>query len=248
MRVIFVILLMYVSFAGINGQESKPYGSLANQTSVREELSIANKNGIQNAYAYSKKYAGIQGDPFLTNKWIQGTVCIADSAVVNNEKVKLKFSSYANELWILNGNDSLIAFSKDILWFSLKNAAGNDKFEKYPKLHADPQYFLKTVFKNEDFVLVQDVKKKLTKADYVDRGMYTSGSLYDRFEDDSSYLISYRGSQFAKVKLTVKSFKKTLPKSFGKKTEAHAKRNMIPSKFSEVEACRLLQSLSDVRP
>ena len=50
MRIISTYLFILLSFALAQGQDTKPYGSLANQTSVREELSIANKNGIQNAY------------------------------------------------------------------------------------------------------------------------------------------------------------------------------------------------------
>lgn len=245
MRLLTFCLILILNIKGAYGQDTKPYGSLANQTSVREELSIASKNGIQNAYAYAKRYAGVQGDPFLYNRWIAGTVCLKkDSAIVENEKLNIKFNAFANELWILNGQDSMIAFAKDINWFSINMPMEKLTFEKHPdRFPANGNYFYRTVYQNDDFVLIQDARKKLKKADYVDRGMYTSGSMYDRFEDDSQYLLSYRGGEFAHVKLTVKSFTKALPQSFRKKAEAQAKKNMIPSKFSEPEAARFLESL-----
>ena len=242
-------LLSLLIFSGsmgiIHSQDTKPYGSLANQTSVREELSIANKNGIQNAYAFTQRYKGVLGDPFMENKWSEGKICLTqDSAIVEKQQVRIKFSSYTNELWILNGQDSMIAFSKDIRWFAFTKSLSEDVFEKHPEINpSDPDRFYKNVYTDKEFRLVQDVRKKLKKADYVDRGMYTSGSQYDRFEDDNEYHLCYQNRPPTKVKLSVSSFKKALPKNMSKKLDAQAKKHMIPSKFSERDARRLLESL-----
>ncbi len=237
----FLIFVFVVSICSSQAN-TQPYGVLANSQSVRDELGIALKNGVQNAYSTPKRYDGIKGDPFYTENWTPGVLCLSgDSAIVDDIKVKFKFDSYINELWILNKKDSLIAYSKDVFWFKLNNGETEEVFNKYPiNDRENPLKFYNTIHVGKEFTFVKDIKKKLIRADYIDKGMYSAGKPYDRFEEDDTYFFANGKSQFEKVKLSYNSFQKQFPKRIQKSLKAYCKKKDLDDKLTEDQAREVL--------
>ncbi len=226
---------------------SSPYGALSNTQSVRDELGIAVKNGMQNAYTFGSRYEGIKGLPFYKNGWSEGVVCLKkDSVVVNKPELKLRFDAYANELWIKQGKDSMIAYSKDINWFVLIDGDLQETFIKAPLINKDfPNYFYKLMFNGENYILFKELRKELIRADLVDKGMVSTGLPYDRFEEKVKYYLKADGQSIKKIKPTRKSLIKELPRRYEKKLITFCNTSDISGKLSEKEMIDILTFLQD---
>jgi hypothetical protein len=235
-------MILLTGFVPVLSQSTQPFGALANSQSVREEMGIAIKNGIQNAYTTPKKYLGIKGHPFISDDWMAGKVCLKkDSAVIANPLVKYRFDAYSNELWIYNGKDSMVAFSKDIHWFEVMEADRIYTFRKYPRNNEkSPQDFYMALLDAKDIHFVRDMKKALVRADFVDKGMFSTGSPYDRFEEKHQWLLAIGTGSFAKVKLNVASILDEFAPKYRKAASAWAKSQKFKGKISEQEAIQLL--------
>lgn len=237
-----VVTILVFLILPLSGQNAQPFGSLANSQSVREELGIAIKNGVQNAYASPKKYLGIKGHPFIADGWMEGRICLKkDSAIIANQLVKYRFDSYGNEVWIYNGKDSIVAYSKDINWFELMDKDQIRTFRKYPQnSEKAPQTFYCALLDTKDIHFAQDMKKALVRADFVDKGMYSTGSPYDRFEEKHQWLIAFGNDSFKKIRLNVKSILEEVPPKHRKAASAWARSQKMKGKISEQEAIQLL--------
>jgi hypothetical protein len=209
-------------------------------------LGIFRKNsGYKNVYLNNRKNSNIQGSPFISDDWEYGTLCLAkDSLIVSNSNLKLKFNVYSNEIWMIYFKDTSILSSNEIHWFELKGENTKNRFEKYQKINpAKPHYFYRTILKNDNFVLFQDAKKDIKVADLVDRGMYTSGTPYDRFENKNQYYLSIGKNEYTKVKLTSKDIAKNLPMSYVEKWKRLVKKSKYSNKFTEDQVSKLLTNL-----
>lgn len=243
--IVFTVLICFQIILHAQTSTSSPYGALSNTQSVRDELGIAVKNGIQNAYAFGSRYEGVRGLPFYRDNWSDGVVCLRkDSAVVNKPDLKLRFDSYANELWIKQGKDSLIAYSKDINWFVLINGDIQETFIKVPGINKTfPNYFYRLLYKGQEYSIYKEVKKELVRADLVDKGMVSTGLPYDRFEEKVKYFIQTKDGAYKKFKPTVKTLIKELPKRYEKKLKSYCKSSGISGKLSDKEMTDIMSFL-----
>ncbi|MBK9254781.1 MAG: hypothetical protein IPM42_04775 [Saprospiraceae bacterium] len=247
MRIFYIFLIvLYCSI--VSAQETQPYGSLSNSQSVRDEFGIALKNGFQNAYSFSNRYKGVKGHPFLYNEWKSGIVCLkVDSVILNNPNIKFKFDSYNNELWILNNTKSLIAYSTDINWFALDGELYQHSFYKFPEIDpSNRDKFYELLYDGEKSILVREVKKVLTKANYIDKGMYSTGDPDDRFDEKNNYQLSFQKKDFQKIKLNLKSILKQLPKPIQSNLKEYCKTHNISGNLSEITAIQILSYLDTI--
>ena len=242
-RIAFAPIFLLSFVTTLYCQTSQPYGALNNTQSIRDELGIAMQNGVQNAYTLPRRYEGIQGNPFLSNTWSPGVVCLVkDSAIVSDPKIKYKFESFTNELWILNGKDSMIAYSKDIHWFLLENEKESFTFFKFPKYsNGNPNKFFRNLYNGKKIRFVQEIRKELRRADFIDKGMYTAGLPYDRFEEKNIYLMSVGNDIFRKIKLNLSDLTDLMDAKTRKKAKAFAKDNKLKGKLTEEEAIRIIE-------
>lgn len=242
---IAIIIFCFQSEVDAQTTTTTPYGALSNTQSVRDELGIAAKNGIQNAYAFGSRYEGVRGLPFYKNSWSEGVVCLKrDSAVVSKPDLRLRFDSYANELWIKQGKDSLIAYSRDINWFVLIDGDIQETFLKVPGINkAFPNYFYRLLFKGQDYLVYKEVKNELVRADLVDKGMVSTGLPYDRFEEKAKYYLQTKDGVYHKFKPTVKGFMAELPKRYHKKLKTYCKASDISGKLSDKEITDMMMFL-----
>lgn len=121
--------------------------------------------------------------------------------------------------------------------------------EKYFKNYATngesrTSRFCMVIFEDDVLSLVYDRRKLLKKADFVDKGMYTSGSPYDRFEEKNEYYISTSNGKFLKTTLSSKEMLKVLGLSKDKTIADMLKKEKLTGKFDETEVKLFLSYVS----
>ncbi len=239
-----IIVLIFSNIICINAQDP-PFGSLANAQSARDELSIAISGEMKNAYTFGSKYKGILGSPFLSNEWQKAIICLKrDSIIIDRTDVKIKFDVYSNELWIMHKRDSSIINSNDIHWFELRETE-HRKYKKFPTVNSGkPNLFYEEIFNDKGVILIKQISKKLIKADFVDKGMYTIGQPYDRFEEKIEYLWKNKNGEFTEVKLNTKDLEKFVEKSSKKSFSEFLKQQNLKGKITEKEAVLILSYVS----
>lgn len=227
-KIIFIfIYVIFFTANDMQAQGEKPFGELANSQSVAFEFGQILSDGPNKiSYGFNNTYKGINGHPFYRPVWQKGKICLAkNEKVVEHDLVRYKLDAFKNELWIWNGKDSLILYSRDIKWFALQVDSGFQYFNKYPLLsRAFPEKFFLEIYHGKQIILVKDVQKKLKQSDYVNKGMYATGDPADKLVDAHKYLISIKNKSFVKIKPTVKSISGQLDGLMKKKCENFARK------------------------
>ena len=68
-------------------------------------------------------------------------------------------------------------------------------------------YYCEVLFESPKIIFLNHHVKVFKRADYVQRGVVSSGSPFDRFElEDDTYYIKLRGKEFQKIDLSRKDF------------------------------------------
>ncbi len=93
-------------------------------------------------------------------------------------------------------------------------------------------------------ILIKQISKKLIKADFVDKGMYTIGQPYDRFEEKIEYLWKNKNGEFTEVKLNTKDLEKFVEKSSKKSFSEFLKQQNLKGKITEKEVVLILSYVS----
>lgn len=242
----FAFCFCVVSLTVVTGQNLKSGDNSG--ASIRDELGAAGVSSVRNSYINSgSKYKGVKGSAYLNDEWLDGRLCLArDSVIISKNTVKYKLDLYSNEVWILNGSDSISPASKDLAWLELKDVNGEKLFKKYATNgEARASRFCRVIFEDEVLSLVNDTKKTLRKADFVDKGMYTSGSPYDRFEEKDDYYVGTFSGKLVKTKLASGDILKALGLDKNKALTSRLKKAKLTGKFDEVEVKQFLSVVSD---
>ncbi|TNE53487.1 MAG: hypothetical protein EP344_14925 [Bacteroidetes bacterium] len=187
----------------------------------------------------------VKGSPFLCDEWIPGTLTLFDSTTTG-DSLLFKFDAYHNEVWVRKiKGDSVIPYSDYIRAIDLRHPDGRAwHFKKY---HVDngsnPVRFFQPVYEGTTYTLIKDEYKPLVKANFVERGVYTTGLPYDRFEGTTVdyYLQKGKGESFEKVSLKKKSLLEAVPAGKKNAADSYCKKNKIGKGLSETEATALLQ-------
>ncbi len=251
MKIIMIICLFFIKFSIVIAQQNTNYGQLANQQGVREEIQnvITKGNNFRHAYGFNNTYKGVVGSPFYYNNWCSGKM------VLNNIKdtiftpdVKFRFDALNNELWILKTRDSLIAFSKDINYFELHNKFDIEKFVKIEEsmIDADKNRFYKLVFKNEKIRFYQDTKKVLKPANFIDKGMYSTGDPYDSIIEKYQYLIAINYDPITPIKNTTKDLIKAFSPKYKMNAVNYFKEKKLKGQLSEQEIHMFLEHMTSL--
>jgi hypothetical protein len=240
----FILILLEFSLFGQNKQGE--FEKLANAQSVREELGNIAMGSLTNSYISSSKYAGIQGHPFLSETWASGKLITNDKNIVKTDKFKFKFQIYNNELWMLFGKDSIILNSGEIEAFEISHADEKLLFEKCPP--CDPKnlnnFYLK-IFEDQHYKVYRHYSKKLVKANYVEKGMYSSGNKYDSFTDDFKqvFIVSVDGKAI-KVKDNLKNIMEGLSVTDKNTALSFGKRKRLDKNLTNAEIFELFSILN----
>ncbi len=213
---------------------------------IATELSTAISGGkSQFVRTFDHRFAdGTQGSPFLVDYWLPGTLILFDSTQTG-DSLEFKFDTYLNEIWVLkNRQDSVILYSTYIRALELRAPDGRQwHFKKYQVDNShSPVLFYQTIFEGRQFTLVKDERKLLVKANFVDRGVYTTGLPYDRFEGSTvDYFVQPApGKPFVKIALKKRDFLALAPAARLKALEAFCKQEKIGKNLTEAEAAKIL--------
>ena len=170
----------------------------------------------------SSKYSGINGSPFLFDKWTHGSVTIAKGTY---PKLELKLDAYSNQVYF-NRNDELYEFEDDVISFILM-----------PKINDSSSYmYFKSGFSGDGLRSSQYVqvlmegKISLYKADIklvtdineINRGVIKT------FADASRYFI-VRENKLQAIKMT-KSDVLDFVKDQQEKVQAYIDQNNLSTK------------------
>jgi hypothetical protein len=188
-----------------------------------------------------------KGSPFLQDVWLPGTLMLFDSSNTG-DSLRFKFDTYHNEIWVIkNAYDSVILYSTYIRALDMWEPDGKRwKFKKYEIDNStSPVKFYQAVYEGKSYTLVKDEHKLLVKANFVERGVYTTGLPYDRFEGSATdyYLRVAPDQPFEKISLKKKVL---IEKASGKKAnalESYCKKEKIGKNLSDDEAIQVLQFL-----
>lgn len=244
MKKIFLCSIALLHFSTAPAQDNAP------SIGIATELSSAISGGkSQFVRTFDQRFEDdTKGSPFLEDSWLPGTLTLFDSSQAGGDSVKFKFDSYFNEIWVLKNNlDSVILYSTYIR--SLKMNAPNGRqwlFKKYAVDNSSsPVKFYQPIFEGRNYTLIKDEHRLLVKANFVERGVYSTGLPYDRFEGTATdyYLQQAPDQPFVKVALKKKALLEFLPASKSKALEGFCKKEKIGKNISEAEAGRIFRFL-----
>lgn len=216
---------------------------------IATELSSAISGGkSQFVRTFDQRFdEATRGTPFLADEWLPGTLTLLDSSRTDSS-LEFKFDTYFNEIWVLKDKkDSVILQPAYIRALEIRRPGGKGwTFKKYLVEPAAQQIkFYQPVYEGRQYTLAKDEYKVFAKANFVERGVYTTGLPYDRFEGVATdyYLQTAAGKPFVKVSLKKKDFADQLSPTKAKALETFCKKEKIGKSFSEEEAARVLEYL-----
>ena len=250
----FFILLFSLSIVSISSAQivvQSADNAIMNSFTKSEEIRRAlNTSNSRSATGFDNRYEGVQGSPFLIEDWLEGTLTLHDSAVVN-DKIKYKFELINNTIWIkLATGEERIIFSRELLSLEMTDKNNKHYLIKQVKLPdiKDKNHFSIFLFENENMTFVKDVKKVFRKANLEDKGIVTVGKAYDWFEDIAKYYVKTANkSYFVEINLKKSDLISLAPKSHEKMIDQYCKTNNIRGKLDEAEAVKLLNYISGLK-
>ena len=240
-------LFCATTFASAWGQNNPNHPLLANGSSVSDEIINLSNGGYFNnsTVQFDNRYKSIKGSPFLWDAWSEGRLYLTDSTAVATPLV-YKFDGYGNEIWTKDATGlELTLYSHQFWGIDIKHPDGSRwAFRKMvvPGV-SDPHRFYRILHGGSKFVLFADVHKTIKRADYQDRGLYTSGSTDDAFEDKKTYWLRVADQSIQEVSLKKNVLLRALPGGSSARAEAYCKSKGLKGKLSEEEAVGLVEFL-----
>jgi hypothetical protein len=184
-----------------------------------------------------------KGSPFLFDEWVPGTLILSDLSRTNDSFL-FKFDTYHKEVWARKiGGDSVIPYADYIRQIDLRHPDGRTwVFKKYSLEPSGAVQFYQPVYEGTKFTLVKEERKILVKANFVERGVYTTGLPYDRYEGlATEYFIQTQKDQpFKKISLKKNALTDLVPARHAEEVEAFCKKEKIHKTLTEQEAAKLL--------
>lgn len=228
------------------GQANPNNPALSNGASVTDEIINLSSGGYYStALQFDNRYKGIKGSPFAWDEWSDGTLYLTDSTIVGTP-LKYKFDAYGNEIWTKDAaGQEIVLYSHQFWGLDLKHPNGNSwAFRKMAVPgEPDPHRFYRILHAGKKYILFDNVRKSIKRADYQDRGLYTSGSTDDTFEEKNTYWLRAADQSVQEVSLKKNTLLKALPAAASSSAEVYCKKNGLKGKLSDTEAVGLMQFL-----
>ena len=228
------------------GQANPNNPALANGASVSDEIINLSSGGYYStAVQFDNRYKNIKGTPFLWDIWSEGTLYLSDSTVVGTP-LQYKFDGYSNEIWTRDAAGlEMVLYSHQFWGLDLKHTDGSRwSFRKMavPDV-ADPHRFYRILYAGSRHILFEDIQKTIKRADYQDRGIYTTGSTDDTFEEKKTYWMRVAEQSVQQVSMKKNALLKAVPGGSSARAEAYCKSKGLKGKLSEQEAAGLVEFL-----
>jgi hypothetical protein len=234
----------------MNGQDTE-YGGLANSQSVREEIHnvMTKGNNFRHAYGFSNKNRNILGSPFYHSYWQNGKLLLKNyKDTIASPDVKYKFDALNNELWIYSKKDSIIAQNKDVLYFEITNDINIEKFVKDVRFKNDESTprFYKAIYLGQKIRFYHDIRKVFKPANYIDKGMYSSGDPNDRIIEKYQYYIRFSDQDLVATNNTAKAIVKAFWPAYRSSAKAYMKQCKLKGELSDEDISLFLAYMETI--
>jgi hypothetical protein len=154
---------------------------------------------------FDKRYEGVRGTPFFSEKWQKGSVTMKNGKKI--DKLDLKIDLFNHDVIMKRPNgDSIIIFAHTVDQVSLDdlNDGSVHVFKKSGSFkEAGPKDAFVEVLYEGKYTLLAERKKTIVKASYT--GAYNTGKPYDEFKDEIAYYLKKQDKNPIKIKLSRKS-------------------------------------------
>jgi hypothetical protein len=238
-RTLSVLLLLLPLLAAAQDAPVTPNISMA--TELSEAIS---GNRTEFVRTFDTRFNNdTRGSQFVQEEWLPGRLVLLDSSYTN-DGFHFRLDAYSNEVWTKKPEGKpIIPDNKRIARLELRLSDGQVwHFRQFPLgKPGEPLQYGRILFMGKNSILVKQYKKTLVKADFVERGVYTTGKPYDRIEDSEIYFLQRGSGPFEKVSLKKSTFTELTPASKAKQVEDYCKEQKIGKSMTEPEAARLLQ-------
>jgi hypothetical protein len=194
------------------------------------------------------------GSPLWFEDWVNGTLIMADSTVMNSRTMVYQFDAVKNEIFAKMTNQQIVAlYSNNISQLILQ--VPNEPLQtmvlkKYRVGRNDAiADFVQVLYESPKFVFINDLKKTLRKANSGDQAamLASSGSQRDRYEDDSNYFLKIGNQAFSKISsLRVNNFIEWANKKQRADIEAFCVKEQLKGKLSVAQITKLLAFLESL--
>ncbi|HND89893.1 MAG TPA: hypothetical protein PK971_16290 [Saprospiraceae bacterium] len=248
MKVLQIALLLAPAFVASQAfaQANPNNPALSNGASVTDEIINLSSGGYYStALQFDNRYKGVKGSPFLWDAWSPGTLYLSDTVRVATP-LMFKMDVYTNEVWTKDAiAQEIILYSHQFRALDLQHLDGSTwKFRKViTPGQPDPHRFYHMLYEGRRFSLYEDLYKTIKRADYQDRGLYTSGSTDDAFVERQKIWLITDKQAAQEISLKKKALLQALPPADADRAAAYCKLHGLKGKVSEAEAVRLLEYL-----
>lgn len=157
-----------------------------------------------------RKYAGVEGSPYLFDNWLKGDITLTDNKV--KEDVPIRYNTYLDQVEIVNNGQTLALNPGAIKGFTIYsyNENGNRIAHQFKN-----GFNLDSYSENDFFQVLYDGERKfLVKLkNQLIEGVSNSygASMGDRFDTSKKYFIVKEDGTVHDVKLRKRDLKKVFP-------------------------------------
>lgn len=199
-----IIFLLCISTNSYSQSTITPSSS-DNSLSIKGDLSDALNDRV---LLESGNNSENQGSPYLYDDWFLAHIITADSNVIN-KLVPTKIDIFRNQICAKNDAGKELALkSSKVLGIEMLDDKGFKRvFKRYFVKQKYLPYYCEVLYESPKIIFLTHHVKVFKRADYVQRGVVSSGSPFDRFElEDDTYYVKLGGKEFQKIELTRKNF------------------------------------------
>lgn len=155
-----------------------------------------------------KKYSGVEGSPYLFDKWLKGEVILTDSKV--KEDISIRYNSYEDQVEVVNNGQTLVLDPGAIKGFTIYTYDENGSKITH---HFQNGFAMESYSKDNFFQVLYDGENKLLvklKNQLVEgaNNSYSGATMGDRFLTSKKYFIVKEDGTAHDIKLRKRDLKK----------------------------------------
>ena len=150
---------------------------------------------------------GTEGSAMLWNGWCTGRVYLTNGTVLQETDKTLNFDKMKKGLLLKLSEKNVLEVNMAPIQYFILNDGTNDLV--FRQLPGKPSEYALELQTGPEYSSYKTISTQFFKADYVNKGLYQSGSRYDRYVDEVKYYIFDKQGKMVEV---VKTGKKELKK------------------------------------
>lgn len=170
--------------------------AIAQQTEMTQLPSDKNRVAVL-IPVFTEREADV-GSPFLSKKWIRGTVELENHNLIPaaGQVLLFNYDKINNRVYVINESRKEWYYPIDSV--SRFDLVDNSTIYSFEKVHwISTKFFLVSVLKSgQGYSLYKRLITKHIRASYLNEGYFSTGKKYDEYLDDYEYYLVYPGNPF----------------------------------------------------